>query len=197
VRSEEYKRVPAPFWPGQRLHGREHGVPDPDSGKLGCITQVGLGETSSQDVGINDTFECTLGADPSIRLTFARTAKPAQVEGGAFAEPTRTVAYAVITTIKNTHGFDLPRVVVRDSVPVAGEDKRIRVVLRKPAKLADAKEGESVSMDGVKVSWGKHGLRDGQLEWVAEVKSGAEVKLETEFEVRAPADSKWQLRLDA
>jgi hypothetical protein len=126
---------------------------------------------------------------PSIRLIFTRTARPALVEGGASADPNRTAAYAITTTIKNPHGFDLPRVVVRDSVPVASEDKRIRVVLRKPARLTNAKESAFDSLDGVKVSWGKHGVRDGQLGWVAEVKSGAEVKLETEFEVRAPAES--------
>jgi hypothetical protein len=147
-------------------------------------------------VNINDTFECTLGADPSIRLTFTRTAKPAKVEGGAFAEPTRTVGYVVTTTIKNTHRFDLPRVLVRDSVPVAGDDKRIRVVLQKPANLAEAKEGEKISASGAKVMWGKNGVKEGKIEWIAEVKSGAEVKLETEFDVRSPADSKWQLKLD-
>jgi hypothetical protein len=146
---------------------------------------------------VNDTFECTLGADPSIRLTFARTAKPAQVEGGAFAEPTQTVAYAVTTTIKNVHQFDLPRVLVRDSIPVSDNDKRIRIILRKPANLAEAKEGDEVDVDGAKVSWSKDGLKDGKIEWTAEVKSGEELKLETEFEIRAPADSKWQLKLDS
>jgi hypothetical protein len=80
---------------------------------------------------------------------------------------------------------------VRNNVAVSNEDKRIRVILCKPTKLAEAKESEEVTANGAKVSWAKDGLKDGLIEWVAEVKSGEEVKLETEFEVRAPADSKW------
>jgi hypothetical protein len=79
---------------------------------------------------------------------------------------------------------------------VSGDDKRIRAVLRRPAKLADAKEGEEIEVYGARVFWGKDGVKEGKIEWIAQVRVGKRWKLETEVKVRAPADSKWHLKLD-
>jgi hypothetical protein len=127
--------------------------------------------------------------------------KPTKIEGGAYADQTRIVPYLFTTTIKNTHRFALSELVIRDSIPVAGDDKRVRVVLRKPSKLAEAKEGELVNIDGAdagktRVAWGKNGHKEGKLEWTTKVDSGEEVKLEMEFEVRGPAEVQWQLKVD-
>jgi hypothetical protein len=135
--------------------------------------------------------------DQSIRLTFARTARPAKIEGGQFAEQTKTIGYSFTITIKNTHRFTLPKLLVRDTVPVAGDDKRVRVLLRKPAALADAKEGAFVDASGAQVCWVKNGMKDGKIEWTTKVESGGEVKLELDFDVRGPAEMQWHLKVDS
>jgi len=77
------------------------------------------------------------------------------------------------------------------------EDKRIKVILRKPVGLADAKDGQVVDMqNGLKVSWekvvdGKGGEKEGRFEWLWKVDAGSQVKMEAEWEVKAPADVKW------
>jgi hypothetical protein len=78
------------------------------------------------------------------------------------------------------------------------EDKRVKVILRKPEGLADAKDGEAVDLkkDGLKVGWeklvdGKGGEKEGRFEWSWKVDAGSQVKLEAEWEVKAPADIKW------
>ena len=89
---------------------------------------------------------------------------------------------------------------MRDSVPLGPDAKTVKVVLRRPAGLAEAKD-KGVSVDGAEVRWvrggqGKGGEELGQIEWEAKVESGAEVKLELEYEVRGPADMYWNLRTE-
>jgi hypothetical protein len=80
------------------------------------------------------------------------------------------------------------------------DDKRIKVILRKPDGLADAKDGKWLDLkkDGLKVGWGKMvggkgGEKEGKFEWLWKVEAGAKVTLESEFEVKAPADVRWNL----
>ena len=156
----------------------------------------------AQDVNSGDTFQCTLGADPSIRLTFVRTSTTGAVEGGAFAEQFKTTTYHATTTVRNKHRFALERLLVRDSVPlVPAEEKRTRVVLREPSGLADAAPGAEVKIEGAVVRWakdgeGKSGEKDGKMEWEAKVESGGEVTLVLEYEVRGPAEAFWVLKAE-
>ncbi|GLB44778.1 putative protein with domain of unknown function (DUF4139) [Lyophyllum shimeji] len=108
-----------------------------------------VSKTSIQDVSTNDTFTCTLGTDPATLVSYTRASRTAKDEArGAFAEPRNTTTYTTTITLRNKHAFGLEEVLVRDVVPTC-DDKlpRVRVVLRKPAGLADAKDGESVSVD--------------------------------------------------
>lgn len=92
-------------------------------------------------------------------------------------------------------------------IPTA-EDKRVKVILRKPEGLADVKDGGVVWMGGkdkdaeqkkeggLSVGWeklvdGKGGEKEGRFEWKWKVGSGEKVVLETEWEVKAPADVIW------
>lgn len=83
---------------------------------------------------------------------------------------------------------------MRDVVPVGG-DNRVKVLLRKPEGLADAKDGEVISLkDGSKVMWstvgsdGTGGEKEGKFEWKWNVEGGAQVVLQAEWDVKAPAD---------
>jgi hypothetical protein len=150
---------------------------------------------SVKDVNTNETFTCTLGPDPSIGITYTRTATPAKVEGGAFAEQTRSVVYTTTITLRNAHSFTLPAVHVKDSLPLVGDDKRMRVVVRKPVGLADAGQGAVEVDGGVKCMWAKKGgEKEGMVEWVADIGAREEVKMIMEYEVRGPVETGWALR---
>ena len=75
---------------------------------------------------------------------------------------------------------------MKDVIPTRDQDKHTKVILRKPAALAEAKDGQIVDlkMDGLKVGWekvaegGKGGEKEGKFEWRWKVGSGAKVTLE-------------------
>jgi hypothetical protein len=134
-----------------------------------------------------------------VRITFARTQQATKLEGGQYADQTRISPFTILITVRNAHRFAIPSLLVKDGMPVVGDDKRIRVVLRKPAGLADAKEEVQVEVQGqnsVKVKWPKDGRKEGLVEWEAMLDAGAEIKLESEYEVRGPAEAQWMFKLD-
>jgi hypothetical protein len=104
--------------------------------------------------------------------------------------------YTSLINIQNKHHFAISDLVVRDAVPVCG-DKRVKVILRKPAGLADAKDGEVVTLrDGLKVRWGavvdgKGGEKEGKMDWLWGIEAGQKITLEAVWEVKAPADTTW------
>lgn len=88
---------------------------------------------------------------------------------------------------------------IRDIIPLS-EDKRIKVLLRRPEGLSDAKEGESVDLSkvkkGLKVRWtpcsdSKGGEKEGRYEFLFGMDAGARFELTSEWEVTAPADLTW------
>ena len=178
-------------------------------------------------VAPGDVFSCMLGADPSTRIRYARTSKRADDDaiGGAagrersaFSEQWSATMYRSRTTVTNRHPFALRELVVRDGVPVCGDEKRVSVVLRHPAGLAELEqgkelqvgtkeEGEREGTDGdgegegegkkkQRVRWckvvdGKGGRKEGLFEWVVEVGAGEELTIETEWDVKAPVSLNW------
>jgi hypothetical protein len=142
-------------------------------------------------------FDCTLGTDSATKVTYSRSARTVKSASGSFAEVTNTSTYISKITIHNKHAFAISDLVIRDVIPMS-DDKRVKVILRKPEGLCDAKDGEVVDMkrDGLKVNWekvvdGKGGEKEGKFEWRWKVDPGAQVKLEAEWEVKAPADTTW------
>jgi hypothetical protein len=149
-----------------------------------------------QDINTGDTFICTLGVDPATKVSYSRSARTVRSAAGTFAEAFHTTTYTSKIIIHNKHAFTISELVVRDVVPTC-EDKRVRVILRKPEGLADAKDGQVVDLkDGLKVGWekvadGKGGEKEGRFEWLWKVDAGSQVKLEAEWEVKAPDHVKW------
>jgi uncharacterized protein (TIGR02231 family) len=179
------------------------------------------------NVAPGDVFSCTLGADPATRIRYARTSKRADDDaaGGAagrersaFSEQWAATMYRSRTTVTNRHPFALRELVVRDGVPVCEDEKRVSVVLRHPAGLAELEQGKELQVgakedggkdgdaegegevegDGKKhrVRWckavdGKGGRKEGLFEWVVEVGAGEELTIETEWDVKAPVSLKW------
>ncbi|KDQ50394.1 hypothetical protein JAAARDRAFT_42021 [Jaapia argillacea MUCL 33604] len=182
-----------------------------------------MSKTSIQDIPAGDTFTCTLGIDSALRVSYSRKSRTLKDSSnaffGAFSEQFTTTGYTVLTTIENKHTFDIEGdLVVRDIIPVT-EDKQVKVVLRKPEGLAEAKEGEVVVVGSaaggkgkekeggegregngngnVKVRWskvkaGRGGEKEGKFEWICAVKAGEEITLMTRYEVKAPADDQYE-----
>ncbi|TFK61692.1 hypothetical protein BDN72DRAFT_863410 [Pluteus cervinus] len=158
-----------------------------------------VSKTSVNDVNTGDTFSCTLGDDTSTKVTYTRTSKTVKSGGGSFVEAINTTTYTTHISIHNKHQFPIEHLIVKDVIPTS-DDKRVKVILRKPEGLAGAKDGEvldlgasAVSNAGLKVGWVKStiwegGEKEGKFEWKWNVDSGAKVKLEAEWEVNAPAD---------
>ncbi|KAF9459031.1 hypothetical protein BDZ94DRAFT_1239542 [Collybia nuda] len=150
------------------------------------------------DVNIGDDFDCTLGDDTATKVTYIRTSHSAKVDGGSFSEDKKTVTYNTQITIHNKHTFTIPDLIICDVVPTS-DDKRAKVILRKPEGLADANAGEVVTdteRDGLQVMWskqadGKGGKKEGKFEWKWCVAAGVKVTLESQWEIKAPGDVIW------
>jgi len=116
--------------------------------------------------------------------------------------------YITTITLHNTHPFSIDNLIIRDAVPITGDDQRIKVLLRKPTELVEAVEGVFVVVKGegvalrasaggsdgreeesLKVKWEKE--QDGLYEYLWKVGADDTAKFETVFEVKAPADLKY------
>ncbi|KAI0045247.1 hypothetical protein FA95DRAFT_1589849 [Auriscalpium vulgare] len=159
-----------------------------------------VSQTSIQtDISPNDTFDCTLGADPAVRIRYTRTAAAQTAPARLFSEQMRTTTYTSRAVLRNTHAFAVRALIVRDALPVAGGG--VSTVLRRPDGLAGAKD-EDVTLaaegkgEGRKVRWGKTvdgkgGKKDGMFEWVCALGAGEEIVLETVWDVQAPVHVHW------
>jgi len=104
-----------------------------------------------------------------------------------------------LTSIVPPSTFPLSEITICDVIPIS-EDKRIRVLLRKPDGLVDAKDGQVIDLkklkEGLKVRWsprvdGKGGEKEGRFEFLWTVAVEAKVTVVSEWEVKAPADAAW------
>ena len=63
-----------------------------------------------------------------------------------------------------------------------------------PDTIVDLPKLSKSDTCSVKVRWGRNGgEREGKYVWLVDLGAGEEVKLEAEYEVRSPADFRWQL----
>jgi hypothetical protein len=149
-------------------------------------------------VNRGDTFTFTLGDDPSVAISYERISTVMKEGTRTFAEPIDITTFTATITAHNTHPFPIENLAVRDAVPIAGSDNRIKVLLRKPQELVEAKEGEFVEVkddgydggdDKLTVKWEKE--QDGLYEYRWKVGADDTVKFETMFEVKGPSDLKY------
>lgn len=97
----------------------------------------------------------------------------------------------------NKHQFPINDLIIRESVPTS-DDKRARVILRKPEGLAEAKDGDTIDLKnrGLSVSWspivdGKGGYKEGKFEWKWKVNAGGKIIVEAEWDVKSTGDTEW------
>jgi hypothetical protein len=151
-----------------------------------------------QNVDAGDTFHCTFGPDPAVRITYDRKSTTTEGAGGAFMERHNSSVYTTRIAVANKHKFAVEGVVVRDSIPTVSDvaEGRAKVLLVKPDGLAEAGAGAGAE---VRVQHGRArwceggGDEEGKYEWLCDIEAGKEVSFESQFEVRAPADIRWKL----
>ena len=153
---------------------------------------------------MNESFNCVLGVDTALKVSYNQRSVTSQEPPRSFAEPTKTTTRTITATVTNGHQFDISALIVRDGIPLGDADTNIKVMLRKPDGLAQAKDGEEVPIDlgadvqDAKVRWskvekGQGGEKDGMYEWVCgTVVSGKEVKFEAEWDIKSPANLRWE-----
>jgi uncharacterized protein (TIGR02231 family) len=87
-----------------------------------------------QHVSPNETFNCSLGVDPQIKVTYHPRTKKTRSQGGLLSSRTITTASHQKITIKNNRGSTIPRLLVREQIPVSN-DERLKVTLIEPASI--------------------------------------------------------------
>ncbi|KAI0076002.1 hypothetical protein K474DRAFT_1675920 [Panus rudis PR-1116 ss-1] len=171
--------------------------------------------TNVKDFDAGESFECSLGIDPLIRVTYGRTSQRAYREWiRTFgSSDTYSVNFIARTTIVNKHDEPIQNLIIRDAIhtfpsndtnPDPHRLEALNVVLKRPAGLADTAQGQSLDVREDRrselkreVRWcevdnGRGGEKDGQYEWVLDLDRGQEVTLEAEWEVRCPSGQRWE-----
>ena len=140
---------------------------------------------------MDETFECILGLDTGIKVLYHERSQsePSHNPAGT----TKSTTYTGIITLTNRHDFDIARLILRNSVPLGNESEKVLVTLRKPDGLAEAKDGQEVTVftdanpdNKTKTSVRWANIENGIYEWVCGIRAGAEVTLEAEWVVTAP-----------
>ncbi|KDQ13203.1 hypothetical protein BOTBODRAFT_33813 [Botryobasidium botryosum FD-172 SS1] len=155
-------------------------------------------------VSPEESFDCPLGVDSSIRLTYHPRTTRASKSG--FYTKTQTHAYAQRITVFNTRTQPVENVTVLAQVPVS-QDSVITVKISKPALPPPAPgsnpgSAQQVLSDGPSGSGSGSGAgtvrvspsvvaewedgQEGRLKWIAKLAPQEKLLLELEWEVSAP-----------
>ncbi|EJD06530.1 uncharacterized protein FOMMEDRAFT_117379 [Fomitiporia mediterranea MF3/22] len=165
-----------------------------------------VSKTNIFDINPEEVFKCTLGPDPALRIKCTRMPPVVTTSGSMYVAQTKITTYKICTTVQNGHSFPVKGLQVRDTAPNTGEaaeNKEIKVVIKLPEGLAEAAPNAIVDVpkasvpgkSSVKVRWEPTGgAKEGMYVWLVDLGPGEEVKLEAEYEVRAPENYVWHMR---
>ncbi|KAF9465728.1 hypothetical protein BDZ94DRAFT_1320028 [Collybia nuda] len=152
-------------------------------------------------VSPQESFDCPLGLDPSIRITYHPRSK--KVSHSGFYTKSSVHVFTQRITVFNTKAHAVNDVKVVDQVPVS-ESSQITVKLVSPSLSvpeASGTGGEVQAPQAVKVGEGVHAQwegadeqgidmehlgRDGKFHWVCAVPSQGKINLVLSWEVSAP-----------
>ena len=100
-----------------------------------------VSKTRVANVSPQETFTCSLGLDPSVKVTYHPQKKiHTSSSGGLIAAISNNKSASVTNfhqriTIKNTRSSPIARLIVQDQVPLS-EDSRLKVVVVQPPEKA-------------------------------------------------------------
>ena len=157
-----------------------------------------------QHVSPKESFSCSLGVDPAVRVMYHPQSKKSKSAGSyMLASKTMGTSFRQRTTIKNTRSTALHKLVLTDQVPVS-DDARIKVNVLEPTDLQIGKNAKETQVrPGVKARWaqknanartmeeggGEAGL--GIVQWICEIGPGASVDIDLAWDVVVPAGVEW------
>ncbi|KAJ6519261.1 hypothetical protein C8R45DRAFT_1057782 [Mycena sanguinolenta] len=162
-------------------------------------------------VSPQESFDCPLGLDPSIRITYHPVLKTRSQSG--FYTKAVTHVFSQRITVHNTKAVAIERLKIVDQIP-ASQDSQIEVKLVSPALVLPSEGGSGTSKrasvmlksqpqapvvnvaNGVVAQWDGTDEstvdidtlgRDRKLNWVCAVPAQGKINLALEWEVTAPA----------
>ncbi|KAG9020890.1 hypothetical protein FS842_006959 [Serendipita sp. 407] len=155
-----------------------------------------IANTSISHVAPGEIFRCSLGRDYSVGVTYDQKTERVHVPSTLFGASQDKMLYTVSCVVVNKKDQAIKGLVVRDVVPVA-DHPNIKVVLVKPAGLAEAEEGKDISVGkGVSIRWcksvgDKGGMKEGRAEWVVDLDARETKTLTLQWEVVTPFGVRW------
>ncbi|KAG8771593.1 hypothetical protein FRC15_003330 [Serendipita sp. 397] len=85
-------------------------------------------------VSPSEIFHISLGVDSQVKVTYHPRTKKTRTQGGLLSSRSVITNYHQKVTVKNTRSAPIKKLLVRDQLPVSG-DQRIKVALLEPASL--------------------------------------------------------------
>ncbi|KAH8115728.1 hypothetical protein DFH11DRAFT_1507331 [Phellopilus nigrolimitatus] len=169
-----------------------------------------VAKSSISHVSPQESFSCSLGVDPAVRITYHPQSKKTKTTGGTvLTTKMKTVTFEQAITVKNSRLTRLPRLLIKDHVHVS-RDAKIKVNVIEPKGLSvGGGRGKAVALqNGVVARWVQRGGDDigevrpyeeesslesaqGLLEWVCDMEPGATIDVSLVWEVSAPAYTEW------
>ncbi|KAF8741852.1 hypothetical protein RHS02_03980, partial [Rhizoctonia solani] len=173
---------------------------------------VSKSQIQMSDVPTNDSFQLSLGTDPTLRVTYVpvQTHKHTTSEPGFNFPGRQKQAKQIITkysqqiNIRNTRSTVVPALHIIDHVPVSNlETLKVKVVspqgLRenhRPTESGGAQSRGEVwvrPQRGVRAQWAPPDVAgEGAIQWLCAIGAGEEVELKLGWEVSAPEWTEWQ-----
>lgn len=163
-------------------------------------------------VSPQESFACSLGVDPAIRITYHPQTKKVRTSGGSvlssFSAKTKTTTFEQSISVKNTRLSKVHRLLLKDQIPIASQAD-LKVTLFEPSGMVPSGKGNNgkncvhTLSEGIQVHWAPKKDSDvpeeelsmdqaqGILEWIIEMAPGSNVDVKLSWEVVAPVDFDW------
>ncbi|TDL17673.1 hypothetical protein BD410DRAFT_794144 [Rickenella mellea] len=154
-----------------------------------------------QHVSPQESFTCSLGVDPAVRVTYHPQNKKVRTVGSMLTSKTAYSTFEQRISVKNTRLAPIRRLVIKEQVPNSS-DSRIKITLLEPKEL-HGQTGAKQIREGVLAQWVRRHPDDkneeepgceaaqGLIEWVCEVGPAAIVDVTLAWEVTSPAGLNW------
>jgi len=156
-------------------------------------------------VSPQESFDCPLGIDPSLRVTYHPRLK--QLSQSGFYSKSANIVFTQRITIFNTKSISIDQFKVIDQVPVP-ENAQISVKLISPALTMPSSSGTSTTVrkcgklvrvgEGIVAQWDRADEagfdetalgKDGKLNWVCSIPSQEKINLLLHWEVSYPVNA--------
>jgi hypothetical protein len=106
-----------------------------------------VSKSTIPDVSPQETFSCSLGVDSSVKITYHPERKVVRTSGSGFmSRGTKNEVTSVSQriSVKNKRRGKIPRLVIKDQVPLS-EDARIKVTVQQPPEKVLGSSGSASS----------------------------------------------------